>query len=89
MSQGEKQRVLIGRALMAEPEILMLDEPCNGLDFFSKAQLLENVKKLAEEQKKQQFSTLHIKLTRSSPHSNRPFYCERGGCLEQGKQNNC
>ncbi|GAK06993.1 ABC transporter ATP-binding protein [Geomicrobium sp. JCM 19038] len=51
MSQGEKQRVLIGRALMAEPEILMLDEPCNGLDFFSKAQLLENVKKLAEEQK--------------------------------------
>ncbi|MBB6450498.1 iron complex transport system ATP-binding protein [Geomicrobium halophilum] len=51
MSQGEKQRMLIGRALMADPEILMLDEPCNGLDFFAKAQLLNKVEQLAERQK--------------------------------------
>ncbi|WP_338448239.1 ABC transporter ATP-binding protein [Niallia oryzisoli] len=47
LSQGEKQRVLIGRALMAEPGLLILDEPTNGLDFVAKEQLLDTIDKIS------------------------------------------
>jgi len=47
LSQGEKQRVLIARALMANPTILILDEPTNGLDFIAREQLLESIERLA------------------------------------------
>ena len=50
MSQGEKQRVLIGRALMVSPKLLILDEPCTGLDFLSKEQLLNTINQMANEQ---------------------------------------
>lgn len=42
-SQGEKQKLLISRALMASPKLLILDEPCNGLDIFSREQLLTSI----------------------------------------------
>lgn len=47
LSQGEKQRVLIGRALMADPGLLILDEPTNGLDFVAKEQLLDTIEKIS------------------------------------------
>ena len=40
LSEGEKRRVLIARALMSEPNMLILDEPCSGLDILSREQLL-------------------------------------------------
>lgn len=46
-SQGEKQKLLIARALMANPQLLILDEPCNGLDLFSRERLLESIQDLA------------------------------------------
>ncbi|WP_031513793.1 ABC transporter ATP-binding protein [Desulfofalx alkaliphila] len=45
-SQGEKQRVLIARALITLPPLLILDEPCTGLDIFAREQLLKTIEKL-------------------------------------------
>lgn len=46
-SQGEKQKLLIARALMADPQILILDEPCNGLDIFAREKLLKSISDLS------------------------------------------
>ncbi len=47
LSQGEKQRVLIARARMARPLLLILDEPCAGLDPGGRELLLDSIQNLA------------------------------------------
>ena len=41
LSDGEKQRVLIARALMSSPTLLTLDEPCSGLDIAAREAFLK------------------------------------------------
>ena len=48
LSKGQQQRVFIARAMMNEPEILLLDEPCSGLDMIARETFLHNIQDLAE-----------------------------------------
>ncbi|MGQ7420288.1 ATP-binding cassette domain-containing protein [Streptococcus suis] len=49
LSGGEKQRVSILRAIIANPKVLLMDEPFSALDPISKAQLQDLIKELHEE----------------------------------------
>jgi ABC-type Mn2+/Zn2+ transport system ATPase subunit len=49
LSGGQKQRTLIARALAGEPNLLILDEPTNGMDLVSETAIMELVRRLHDE----------------------------------------
>lgn len=59
LSDGQKQRVLLARAICQQPDVLVLDEPTSYLDMRYKIQLLDILRKMARKEKKIILLSLH------------------------------
>ena len=85
ISQGEKQKVLIARALMAEPLILLLDEPCIGLDIRARENLLNSISKICRETKTTVIYVMHH-IDEVIPQINNALLLKDGRVFMKGKK---
>ncbi|PAV27993.1 hypothetical protein CIL05_19205 [Virgibacillus profundi] len=83
ISGGEKQRVLLAKAMAQEPEILLLDEPTNHLDIKHTFHLLDLLKEQQQKNGLTIFAILHD-LNLASLYANRIGLLDKGRLLEVG-----
>ncbi|MBP1995233.1 ABC transporter ATP-binding protein [Paenibacillus eucommiae] len=60
LSQGERKKVMLARALMMNPTILIMDEPASGLDLYERERLLLDINELSKQQITVVYVTHHI-----------------------------
>jgi iron complex transport system ATP-binding protein len=86
LSQGERQRVLIGRALMAKPPLLILDEPCAGLDAVARENFLRFLEKLGRQQNAPTLILVTHHVEEITPVFSHVLLLKGGHVLVQGKK---
>ena len=83
LSKGERQNILIARALIGETEILILDEPAGGLDIFAERTLTNLIKNLAQDSRMTLIYVTHH-LNDILPEFNRGLLLKNGMIFAQG-----
>ena len=82
LSGGQKQRVAIARALAMEPEVMLFDEPTSALDPEMVGEVLNVMKKLAEEGMTMVIVTHEMGFAREV--ADRVLFIDQGVVMEQG-----
>ncbi|HTX15170.1 MAG TPA: ABC transporter ATP-binding protein [Candidatus Baltobacteraceae bacterium] len=83
LSGGEKQRVILARALAQQPSLLLLDEPTQHLDIGGKVELLRRLRKLADGNRYTVLVVTH-ELDLAAEFSDRVVLLHKGKCLRVG-----
>lgn len=83
-SGGQRARVLIARALMADPSLLLLDEPFNALDLPSREDLVDAMQRLAESRPGLATVTVTHHLEELSPAVSHTLLLREGRVLARG-----
>ena len=86
LSQGERQRVLIGRALMARPRVLILDEPCAGLDPAAREHFLQFIQRLGTQRNAPTLVLVTHHVEEIMPVFSRALILKNGKTLAAGKK---
>jgi iron complex transport system ATP-binding protein len=83
-SQGERRRILIARALMRRPPLLLLDEPTDGLDLPGREALLEAVASLRSERPRPAVVTVTHHLEELPPSTTHAVLLRGGAVVARG-----
>jgi iron complex transport system ATP-binding protein len=86
LSQGEKQRLLIARAIIHRPRLLILDEPCAGLDLVAREQLLRTLDRLTRVPDAPTLIFVTHHLEEIIPVFTHVFILKGGKCVAKGKR---
>ena len=82
-SDGQRQRVLLARALCQQPDVILLDEPTSFLDIHHKLELLDILKNLVRQQRLAVVMSLH-ELDLAQRVSDTVVCVEKSGALRMG-----
>ncbi|WP_106396941.1 ABC transporter ATP-binding protein [Actinocorallia populi] len=85
LSEGERKRVQIARALMPDPELLLLDEPAAGLDLGAREELVGRLARLAEDPAAPAMVLVTHHLEEVPPGFTHALLLRRGGVVAAGK----